>query len=101
MHKANSTVNMCQPKKEQEYLIIKPPHFYMSLVVINNLVHNFMIDYGFSTAVVPKNITNILRIEYKLTLKGILQINESTVQILCVFNDLELTLHACPVLIIT
>lgn len=73
----------------------------MSLIVVNHLVHDCMIDSGASTSNFPKKKAYVLGLEYNPMSKGLLQLDGSAVTTLEVIKDLALTLHACPSLAIT
>ncbi len=52
-------------KNEQQPLIVKPPPFYVSLIIGEHLVHNCMIDSRASSSVMPKQIADKLGIKYE------------------------------------
>ncbi|KAH9316044.1 hypothetical protein KI387_024671, partial [Taxus chinensis] len=45
--------------------IKKPPPFYLSLILRENLVHNCMVDSGASSTVMPKSIAEKLGLQYE------------------------------------
>ena len=51
---------------------MKPPPFYISLVIGDKIVHNYMIDSGACTSFMPKNIADQLDIRYELVTNGII-----------------------------
>lgn len=50
---------------------LKPPPFYVSLIIGDKLVHNCMIYLEASSSVMPKQIADQLGLQYEVTLKGI------------------------------
>ena len=51
---------------------VKPPPFYVSLIIGNNLVHNCMVDRGAPSSIMPKKIVDQLGLEYEALEKGII-----------------------------
>lgn len=45
--------------------IVKPPPFYVSLIIGNNLVHNCIIDSGATSLVMPKKVADQLGLKYQ------------------------------------
>lgn len=88
----NTTVN----DKEQQDSKVKPPPFYVSLIIGDQLVHNYMIESGASSFVMPKQIVDKLGIEYEPLEKGVVQLDGIVVNTVGVINNLSLTLHAFP-----
>lgn len=80
-----------QPGKE-----VKPPPFYVSLIIGKHLVHNCMIDLGASSSVMPKQIADKLGVEYEPLEQGVVQLDGTVVKTLGIIKNLSLTLHACP-----
>ena len=75
---------------------VKPPPFYVSLIIGDKLVHNCMVDSGATSSVMPKKIADQLGLVYRPLEKGVVQLDGSTVNTLGVVKDANLTLHACP-----
>ena len=75
---------------------VKPPPFYVSLIIGNNLVHNCMIDSGATSSVMPKKVADQLGVKYQPLKKGVVQLDGSAVNTIGVIKDASLTLHACP-----
>ncbi len=75
---------------------MRPPMFYVSLVIEKILVHNCMVDSGATSSVMPKNIVDQLGLVYQPLEKGVVQLDGSTINTLGVVKDANLTLHACP-----
>lgn len=48
--------NKPQPSNEQQAKEVKPPPFYVSLIIGNDLVHNCMINSGASSPVMPNKL---------------------------------------------
>ena len=50
-----SAISLVQPSREVETSKkVRPPPFYVSLIIGDKLVHNFMIDLGASSSMMPK-----------------------------------------------
>ncbi|KAH9312488.1 hypothetical protein KI387_027523, partial [Taxus chinensis] len=62
--------NAVQPGGGQPSKNLKPPPFYVSLVVGNHLVHNCMIDSGASSSVMPKQIVDQLGLKTRYGAKA-------------------------------
>ncbi|KAH9296175.1 hypothetical protein KI387_039763, partial [Taxus chinensis] len=91
--------NAAQPEGShggQQGKMLKPPPFYVSLIIGNQLVHNCMIDSGASSSVMPKQIADQLGLQYEITSKGVVQLDGTAVATVGVIRNLSLTLHACP-----
>lgn len=52
---------------------IKPPPFYVSLIIGDKLVHNCMVDSGATSFVMPKKIADQLNLKYEPLEKGVVQ----------------------------
>ncbi|KAH9310893.1 hypothetical protein KI387_025928, partial [Taxus chinensis] len=91
--------NAAQPESNhgaQQGKMLKPPPFYVSLIIGDKLVHNCMIDSGASSSVMPKQIADQLGLQYEITTKGVVQLDGTAVATVGVIKNLSLTLHACP-----
>ncbi|KAH9293824.1 hypothetical protein KI387_040972, partial [Taxus chinensis] len=91
--------NAAQPEGNhggQQGKMLKPPPFYVSLIIGNQLVHNCMIDSGASSSVMPKQIADQLGLQYETISKGVVQLDGTAVTTVGVIRNLNLTLHACP-----
>ncbi|KAH9308710.1 hypothetical protein KI387_036621, partial [Taxus chinensis] len=55
----------------QQGKTLKPPPFYVSLIIGNQLVHNCMIDSGVSSSGMPKRIADQLGIQHEVISKGV------------------------------
>lgn len=84
-----------QPSKEVGKEV-KPPLFYVSVIIGDKLVHKYMVDSGASSLVIPKQIVDKLGLKYQPLEKGVIQLDGTSVNALGVIKDLSLTLHACP-----
>ncbi|KAH9296663.1 hypothetical protein KI387_044243 [Taxus chinensis] len=80
----------------QQGKVLKPPPFYVSLIIGDKLVHNCMIDSGASSFVMPKQIADQLGLQYEVISKGVVQLDGTTVATVGVIKGLNLILHACP-----
>lgn len=111
MDVAKDTIQGCSPSNSTSLVkpleaynpkkISNPPPFYLSLFIGNNIVHNCMIDNGANNSVMPKGIANHLCIKYEPITRGFVKLDGTSVQIVEVIKDLNLTLHAysgCSVL---
>ena len=59
-----SVTSLVQPPREVEKIKkVRPPPFYVSLIIRDKLVHNCMIDLGASSSVMPKCVANILEMK--------------------------------------
>lgn len=88
--------NDTQYKSNQPAQTTKPPLFYVTLIVGQDLVHNCMIDSGANSSVMPKQLANKLSFLYEPIYRGIIQCDRTSVKSVGVVKDLGLTLHACP-----
>ena len=89
-------VNNEENNNKPAVLTVKPPPFYVSLIIGNNLVHNWMIDSGATSSVMPKKVADQLELKYQPLKKGVVQLDGSAVNTIGVIKDASLTLHACP-----
>ncbi|KAH9288743.1 hypothetical protein KI387_032860, partial [Taxus chinensis] len=55
-----------------------------------------MIDSGVSSSVMPKQITDVLGIQYALVARGVVQLDDTAVKTVVVIKGLQLTINACP-----
>lgn len=74
--------NESMPPKSQTEGKTKPNPFYLTLIVRDKIFHNFMIDSGASTTVMPKQIIEILNIKYEPLNRGVMQLDENKVWVL-------------------
>ena len=74
---------------------IKPPPFYLSLIIGNKLVHNCLVDSGATSSVMPKRVADQLGLNYQPLEKGGLQLDVTTINTVDFIKDANLTLHAC------
>lgn len=91
----NPQGNDQQPSKEIGKGV-KPPPFYVLVIIGDKLVHNCMVDSGSSSFVMPKQIADKLGLKYHPLEKGVIQLDGTSVNTLGIIKDLSLTLHACP-----
>ncbi|KAH9297975.1 hypothetical protein KI387_029657, partial [Taxus chinensis] len=90
--------NDAQPEgnhRGQQGKMLKPPSFYVSLIIGNQLVHNCIIDSGASSYVMPKQIADQLGLQYETISKGVVQLDGTAIATVGVIINLSLTLHAC------
>lgn len=83
-------------KSEKPTQKVKPPPFFVSLIIGDKIVHNCMIDSGASSSIMPKSLVYKLGLTYEPLSKGVVQLNEYVVKTTGVIKNLALTLHACP-----
>lgn len=89
--------NAPQEKKgEQQTQKVKPPPFYLTLIIGQHLVHNCMIDSGVSSSIMPKKIVDKLGLTYEPLSEGVVQLDGPAVNTVGVIKNLDLILHACP-----
>lgn len=82
---------LIQPSKEVETSKkVRPPPFYVSLIIGDKLVHNYMIDSGASNSVMPKCVTDILEVKYEPIVRDILQLDGSTVKTVGILRNVEM-----------
>ena len=68
-----SATSLIQPSKEVETSKkVRPPPFYISLIIGDTLVHNCMIDSGASSSVMPRHIANLFGIKYEPMVRDVL-----------------------------
>lgn len=91
--------NEVSPPKSQLEGKPQPNPFYLTLIVGDKLLHNSMIDYGASTTVMPKQITELLNIKYEPLNRGVMQLNGNKVHTIGLIRSLPLTLSHVPVLL--
>lgn len=70
-----SKIGIEQPEKE-----VKPPPFYVSLIIGKHLVHNCLIDSGASSSVMSKQIADKLGVEYEPLEQGVVQLDGTSVR---------------------
>lgn len=92
---SNSATHTPLHKEVNQSKKMKSPPFYISLVIGDKIVHNCMIDSSACTSIMPKRIVDQLGIRYEPVTNGIIQLNGSSYRTVVVFQDLEVTLHAC------
>ena len=68
-----SATSLVQPSKEVETSKkVRPPPFYVSLIIGDRLVHNCMIDSGASSLVMPRCVVDALEMKYEPTIRDVL-----------------------------
>jgi hypothetical protein len=75
---------------------VRPPPFYVSLIIGGKLVHNCMIDLGASSSVMPNCVADALGMKYEPIVRDVLQLDGSIVKTVGVLRNVEMALHACP-----
>ena len=75
---------------------VKPPPFYLSLIIGDKLVHNCMVDSGATSSVMPKKLVDQLGLKYQPVEKGVVQLDGTSIHTIGLIKDVSLTLHACP-----
>ena len=65
---------------------VRPPPFYVSLIIGGKLVHNCMIDSGASSSVMPRCVSDALGMKYEPIVRDVLQLDGSTVKTLGVLK---------------
>ena len=51
---------------------IRPPPFYVSLIIEDKIIHNYMIDSGASSSIMPKSVADLLGIKYEPMIRDVL-----------------------------
>lgn len=93
---SSNLVILAQPNDEENKSNkIKPPLFCISLIIGDEVVHNFMIEFGASTSIMPRNIIDQLGIKYEPMTKGVNQLDGTSCKIIGVVKYLNLALHTC------
>ena len=68
-----SATSLIQPSREMETSKkVRPPPFYVSLIIGDKLVHNYMIDSRASSLVMPKCVDDALEMKYEPMFKNVL-----------------------------
>ena len=63
---AESATSLVQPAGgEETRKKVRPPPFYVSLIIGGKLVHNCMIDLGASSSVMPRCVADALGMKYE------------------------------------
>lgn len=62
MENATSLVQLAGGEETRKK--VRPPPFYVSLIIGGKLVHNYMIDSGASSSVMPRCVANALGMKY-------------------------------------
>lgn len=57
--------NDLEVKNEQKGKEVKPPPFYLSLIIGDKFVHNCMVDFGSSGSIMPKILADKLGLVYE------------------------------------
>ena len=84
----NDTTSLVYPtKRGDRNKKNKPPPFYVSLIIGDKLVHNYMIDSGASSSVMPKCIANLLGIKYEPMVSDVLQLDGSSIKSIGVLKN--------------
>lgn len=92
-----NTTSLVQPTGDVEInKKVRPPPFYVSLIIGGKLVHNCIIDSGASSSVMPRCVADALGMKYEPIVRNVLQLDGSTVKIVGVLRNVEMALHACP-----
>ena len=87
----DANVNIAQQSSNP----VKPPPFYVTIIIGKHLVHNCMIDSGATSSVMPKKIVDQLGIKYETLEKGVVQLDGTAIETVGVIRNLDLTLHSC------
>ena len=81
-------MSLVQPSEEVETTKkVRSPPFYVSLIIGDNLVHNYMINLGASSSVMPKCIAHILEVKYEPVVKDALQLDGSAIKTMGILNN--------------
>ena len=68
-----SATNLVQPSREVETSKnVRPPPFYVSLIIGDKLIHNCMIDSGASSLVMPRCVADALEMKYEPIVRDVL-----------------------------
>ena len=73
---------------------IKPPPFYVSLIIGDKIVHNCMIYSRASSFVIPRYVANLMGIKYEPMVRDVLQLDGSSSKTVGVLKQVEMALHA-------
>ena len=92
---SNNAANYIQPMKEEDTSKkIKPSPFCLFVMIGDKMVHNFMIDSGASSSIMPKCLAGQLGLKYEPMLKHVLQLDGTSITIVGVVKGLKIELHA-------
>lgn len=83
-------------KNNQPIQTPKPPPFFVTLIIGNHLVHNWLIYSGASSSIMPKDLAYKLGLIYEPVSRGVVQLDGTSVKSVGLVKDLGLTLHSCP-----
>ena len=75
---------------------VRPPPFYVSIIIGDKLVHNCMVDSRASSSIMPKCVVDALEMKYGPIIRDVLQLNGSTIWTIGILRNVEMSLHACP-----
>ena len=93
----DGVVSFVQPTKDEGISKkTKPSPFYLSLIIGDKIVHNFMIDSGSSSSVMPRCVVDQAGLKYEPMIKQVLQLDGTLVIIVGIIKGLRMALHACP-----
>ena len=68
-----SATSLVQPSRgEETSKKVRPPPFYVSLIIGGKLVHNCMIDLGANSSVMPRCVADALGMKYEPIVRDVL-----------------------------
>ena len=83
-----SATSLVQPSKEVETSKkVRPPRFYVSLIIGDKLVHNCMIDSEASSSVMPRCVADALEMKYEPIIRDVAQLDGSTVKTIGILRN--------------
>ena len=89
-------VSLVQPTKDEgTSKKSKPSPFYLSLIIGDKIVHNFMIDSGASNSIMPRCVVDQLGLKYEPMIKFVLQLDGNSVTIVGILKIFKMALHEC------
>ena len=96
----DSATSLVQPSKEVETSKkVRPPPFYVSLIIGDKLIHNCMIDSRASSSVMPRCVVDALEMKYEPIVRDVLYLDGSTVKTVGILRNVEMAhMHALVVL---
>jgi len=76
--------------------IIRPPPFYLSLILEGWVVNNCMIDIGAAIIIIPKAVVDEMKLYVTRCIDDVIQLDSSSVDIVGSFKGVQITLNAFP-----
>jgi len=73
---------------------IRPPHFYISLILEGYVVNNYMIDTKVAITIIPKVVANEMKLYITRCIDGVIQLDSSSVYIFGSVKGVSITLNA-------